>query len=183
MTHSPRFFPRVSQRAIRCDRGESLIPGFNRTRQLRAQLLNELQSFIRGFSNLAAHVPRNPDNHFVDLALTNDFCDSINGRFARLNCLQGMREHSQLIRNRESDASAAEIDSQDWIHGRESDRSLLQFGWKFAHEILDFLRVVPVANENRVAGADDNEVVDAEQRDRGFAIIKDNVIAGVERSN
>ena len=50
-----------------------------------------------------------------------------------------------------------------------------------AEKILDLLRLVPVANEDRVRRAHDDEIVDAEQCDPRALRIEDDVVRGFER--
>src|SRR6267378_407654 len=58
---------------------------------------------------------------------------------------------------------------------------LLQLRRHLADEILDILGLMAVANQNCVARPHHDQIMHAEQRDRRLAVIKNNVVTGIER--
>src|SRR5207249_11372553 len=57
---------------------------------------------------------------------------------------------------------------------------LLQLRRQLANEVLDLLGVVPVANQNRVASAHNNQIVHADQCHRRLTVIENDIVAGIE---
>jgi hypothetical protein len=49
------------------------------------------------FADRSAHVPGDSHYNLGDLSLANNLSNSIEGMFAGENCLQGMRQQTQLI--------------------------------------------------------------------------------------
>ena len=62
-------------------------------------------------------------------------------------------------------------------------RSSLQLGWKFADQVLDLLRLVPVTNQDRIPRTHDDKVVHPQQSNRRPVLVEDNVVRGIERSH
>src|SRR3979411_537724 len=58
--------------------------------------------------------------------------------------------------------------------------ALLELWWKLADQVFDLLRVVPVTNQDRVAGSDNNQIVDAQKRDSGTLLIENNIVSRID---
>src|ERR1700730_12269602 len=58
--------------------------------------------------------------------------------------------------------------------------ALLELGWKLADQVFDLFRVVPVTNQDRVAGSDNNQIVDAQKRDSGTLLIENNIVSRID---
>ena len=74
-----------------------------------------------------------------------------------------MRKQAELVGNGETDPRLGQ-DRDRAVASSEQSRSL-QFLRKFADEVLDLLRLMPMANEKRVRRPHDDQVMHAEQRD------------------
>jgi hypothetical protein len=57
----------------------------------------------------------------------------------------------------------------------------LQFGRQFADEFFNSLRLVPVTDQDRISGADNDQVMHAEQCNARFTVVENDVITCVER--
>jgi hypothetical protein len=119
----------------------------------------------------------NSDYDFVDLSMSDDFCNALSRILVCRNGFQWVRQQTQFIGDRQSNSSLAEVDSQNWIHLCQSGSDLLQFGRQLGDQVLDPFGVMPVTNQNCVVSPNDNEITDAKQRDRCFAVIEDDIVA------
>ena len=72
-----------------------------------------------------------------------------------------MRQQLQLIRDRHSDARPPKIESQNPDSSRWPCSSL-QFRRKFADQVFDLFRFVPMTNQKRVRGSHDDEIMHSE---------------------
>src|SRR5882724_8942396 len=112
----PSLLTGVAQRAVCCDRRESLVPCDDGAGENRPQLFHELENFSRSSADLPIHLTRNARYHMIDLFFTNNFGDPRCRFFMCWNGLQRMSQHLQLIRDRHSDARAPKIQTQNPIH-------------------------------------------------------------------
>ena len=67
-----RFFASISQRAVRRDRGQSLVPRHNWAWKNRSQFFYEPESFGCGGANRTAHLTRNSHHNMIDFLFTHD---------------------------------------------------------------------------------------------------------------
>ena len=84
-----------------------------------------------------------------------------------------MGHETEFVRNRETDSRLYRSRRQEIA---SSSRPLLQFRRKFAHEILDLLGLMPMANKNRILRPHDDQVVNSEKRDVRSLVVEDDVI-------
>ncbi len=86
----------------------------------------------------------------------------------------------------ESNPVATPIGSTAGSFGFAPDDSCsvsLYFRWEFADQVFDPFRFVPVANQNRVRRADDDQIVHSKQCNGCSIFLKHDVIAGIDGGN
>src|SRR5206468_12942591 len=84
------FLTRVTQRSIRCNGDQSIVPCHDRTRKNLSQFFYEPEGLTYSSSNLAAHLPWASNHDMVHVLLANYSRDSLCGLFVCRNCLQWM---------------------------------------------------------------------------------------------
>ncbi len=105
------------QRALRGDRRKPLVPGDNLARQGGAQLGGKFLRLFRGWPVGAVHVPRHSDNDGFDFTLGGQLANAFDGgRAAHIDRFQRMREETQFVADRHSDANVAKIDAEHAFH-------------------------------------------------------------------
>jgi len=87
---SARFLARVTQRSMRCNGGQALVPRRDRARKNLSQFFDEPEDLTCSSSNLAAHLPWDSNHDMVHVLLANYSRDSLCGLFVCRNCLQWM---------------------------------------------------------------------------------------------
>ena len=175
-----RFLARLPKSAFGGDRCESFVRRFDCAGELGPQLLDKLNRRSCRFSDFPAHMSRNAHDHGMDLSILHELCDLSDRSFVISNRFERVREQAQLIGNRQSNSRSAKVDPQNRIHWCQFGSDLLQFARQFANEFFNSLRLMPVADQNRIGGSDNDQIVNAEKRDARFAVVEDNVVAGVE---
>src|SRR5438477_2005171 len=87
-----RFFAGLSQRAVRRNRGQPLVPRDDSARKNHSQFFYELESFGCGGSNCAAHLTRNSHNNVIDFLFTNNRLQPRGRLLSRWDRLERMRQ-------------------------------------------------------------------------------------------
>jgi hypothetical protein len=87
-----RFFAGLSQRAVRRNRGQPLVPRDDWARKNRSQFFYELESFGCGGANCAAHLTRNSHNNVIDFLFTNNRLQPRGRLLSRWDRLERMRQ-------------------------------------------------------------------------------------------
>ena len=88
-------------------------------RQSRPKLFDETKDLISRCSHFSAHQLGHANYDAIDLPFLNKLGDPADRILSERNRCQRVSEQSQLVGNGQTDAGAAEIDSQNRIHARD----------------------------------------------------------------
>ena len=138
-------------------------------RQERTQDPDKGAHTAHGSPFLAVAMERQPDDEMLDTAQSDQLGDARGGlfRISARHGLERMSEKAEVVAHGDPDAGGAVVDAEGADPIAHDAMASEQFGGEPVDEFFDLVSLVPIGDEEGVGGLHDDQILDAEEGDRG----------------